>query len=304
MAAKLLEAIAFMSSTLSRCPSFKRAGFAFASRADSSLVGKAVGENRLESLIRLRHLLLPILAAMTLLLQGCGAVPTHKVANWMAKPDYLGTYSFVPPSPLRIPGHGKERERFYQGPVLNSCNVPNIPASQRCSGRGYCEAFTTNALVASRIKGGPAAFCRCEEEWADPECGTKRKSQMTAFFYSLFLGYFGADYFYLGFPGWGVVKLCTLGGCGFWWITDIIRTASGPVYAIKFRTASDLPHWVAMLILLSIGMLIGFLVGLEMYLSYRTKKRADMALLQNVEKEQKFWSMRKNLGLHYGSTAI
>ena len=34
-----------------------------------------------------------------------------------------------------------------------------------------------------------------------------------------------------------------LGGCGIWWVLDIIRIGSAPVYAHEYRLAADLPHW-------------------------------------------------------------
>ena len=34
------------------------------------------------------------------------------------------------------------------------------------------------------------------------------------------LGYLGADRFYKGQVGWGVLKLITLGAGGVWWIID------------------------------------------------------------------------------------
>jgi TM2 domain-containing membrane protein YozV len=37
---------------------------------------------------------------------------------------------------------------------------------------------------------------------------------------SLTLGYLGADRFYQGQVGWGVVKLITLGAFGVWWLVD------------------------------------------------------------------------------------
>lgn len=275
-----------------------------------------------------KHLLLPVFAALACALQGCSIDVKHPKMNWETKTSYLGRFSYFPPTTAWYRRHFKERnERSYRSAILNTCNDPGLPASARCNGRGYCMAYTTNSEVVQRTRtaGAPLAFCKCEEDWADPECSTRRKSQMTAFFYSLFLGMFGADYFYLGFYGWGLAKIAVLCGWGFgilitllythwisgtvvvvwgfpitfWWITDIIRTASGPIYAYNFRTAHDLPHWVAMLTIISIGIVMGFLVGLEMYLSYRSKKRADMAHLQNAEAAINFERIRSEKGLDY-----
>merc|ERR1719502_2008136 len=94
------------------------------------------------------------------------------------------------------------------------------------------------------IVGGKAqSFCKCYRDWADPECRTKRKSQMVAYFLSVFLGFFGADHFYLGNFYSGFAKLATLGGAGIWWLIDIVRIGSSPVYANEYRLAYDLPHW-------------------------------------------------------------
>ncbi|RBP36127.1 TM2 domain-containing protein [Roseimicrobium gellanilyticum] len=57
--------------------------------------------------------------------------------------------------------------------------------------------------------------------------GTSDKSQSTAFVFAALLGSFGADHFYLGSPGTGVVKLLTCGGLGMWTLIDAIVTGMG-----------------------------------------------------------------------------
>mmetsp|Transcript_53962 Transcript_53962/g.108306 ORF Transcript_53962/g.108306 Transcript_53962/m.108306 type:complete len:187 (-) Transcript_53962:57-617(-) len=52
----------------------------------------------------------------------------------------------------------------------------------------------------------------------------------TAVLLSLFLGWAGADRFYLGQVGWGVFKLFTVGGVGLWWFTDLMLLILGHLH--------------------------------------------------------------------------
>jgi hypothetical protein len=88
----------------------------------------------------------------------------------------------------------------------------------------------------------------------------------------------GADYFYLGLPFLGLAKLGTLGGLGAWWLLDIVRIGSGPVYAEKYRVADDLPHWVFVLGTTNIFMLGGFLISLYSYLRIRRQQHRECTL--------------------------
>lgn len=54
----------------------------------------------------------------------------------------------------------------------------------------------------------------------------EQKDFLVALILSIFLGQLGVDRFYMGYIGTGILKLITLGGCGIWWLIDIILIAT------------------------------------------------------------------------------
>lgn len=217
-----------------------------------------------------KMLLAVVVGVMALCLQGCeGEIPRHDIGNWRGKPDYLVSYEYVQPG-------GSAQQA-----TLNSCGQDlKLAATQQCSGRGYCRAW-------NKQDGNSISFCSCDSGWADPECRTPRKSQTKAFLLALLGGPLGLDYFYLGFPLWGLAKLLTLGGFGSWWLADIVRTGSGAVYAQDYRVAPDLPHWIFVVSVTGLFLFIGFLVSFESYFRFRKKKRADLLKLKESEESRK-----------------
>ena len=51
------------------------------------------------------------------------------------------------------------------------------------------------------------------------------KRQLTILLMSFLGGYIGLDRFYKGQVAWGVVKLITVGGCGIWYLVDLVIAA-------------------------------------------------------------------------------
>lgn len=208
-------------------------------------------------------------------LQGCSfLIPSHRVPNWKKSDDYLVEYEYVP------------QGQSQTAATLNSCITKASQGGQVCSGRGQCKSWSHQPLKminATETRPQGISFCKCEPGWADPECRTQRKSQLVTFFLSLFLGFFGADHFYLGFILSGVLKLVTLGGIGLWWLFDVVRTGSSPVYARDFKVNPDLPHWAYLLIIILLFSAAGLLYSLDSYSRYRKRKKMEIMKTLNAE---------------------
>ncbi|MBU4351618.1 MAG: TM2 domain-containing protein [Nanoarchaeota archaeon] len=75
-----------------------------------------------------------------------------------------------------------------------------------------------------------------------PKCGAHQKDGArkkvnwnTAIILAIFLGWIGADRFYMGHIGLGIIKLLTFGGYGIWWLIDIILIATKKISSVDWE---------------------------------------------------------------------
>ncbi|MBU0472103.1 MAG: TM2 domain-containing protein [Nanoarchaeota archaeon] len=54
----------------------------------------------------------------------------------------------------------------------------------------------------------------------------KKVNWLLTLLMSIFFGSLGVDRFIMGHVGLGLLKLITMGGCGVWWMVDLILIAT------------------------------------------------------------------------------
>ena len=79
-----------------------------------------------------------------------------------------------------------------------------------------------------------------EKSAAEKE-GDSDKSYMATFLFAFLLGPLGADRFYTGHIGLGVLKLLTFGGCGIWYLVDLIMVFTGARTDVKGLKLTEHP---------------------------------------------------------------
>jgi len=235
-------------------------------------------------------------------LQGCNViVPRHSLGNWEVQSNYLTEFQYIQA--------GKPKTNA----VLNSCNNLAIANNLQCNGHGKCRAwndFPRGVPVDNQVK--RLSFCECDRDWADPECRTPRKSQVTAFTLSVFLGMFGVDQLYLGFIRWAAVKFLLVGVGGLWSASRILSSQDEPGWHLKllfglaiymylydickigaspsltarnFQVAADLSHFTFVLSAITLMLFLGFAAAIKSIHDDR-KGKAHKLLLLRLDAQQ------------------
>jgi len=100
--------------------------------------------------------------------------------------------------------------------------------------RGSGESSTTRGKTSRELLRGASLkdsmSTRPSGDWIGSlrlQRNASTKNWTTAFLLSVCLGLFGADRFYLGRIGLGILKLLTFGGYLVWWIIDVILLLQG-----------------------------------------------------------------------------
>lgn len=92
------------------------------------------------------------------------------------------------------------------------------------------------------------------------------KSFLTTWLLALLLGVFGADRFYLGKIGTGLLKLLTLGGVGIWFLIDLILVLTGSARDARGHALSGYQEhrriaWIATGAVILLGIVINVVNG-------------------------------------------
>jgi len=227
---------------------------------------------------------------LSISLQGCD-IAKHTAGNWETQISYLTSFQYVPP--------GQDDSAA----VLNSCANADHASAAVCSGHGQCQDWFGRVLLTNFTQTS-VSFCKCDNYWADPEFRTQRKSQATAFLWSMFLGMFGADQFYLGFKLLGSLKLMSLGGLGVWWVYDMVRIGSSQVYTSNnFMVENDLPHYIFVLTAISLMAFLGFFISIRSIQTQRLNKAREVLLLMGDFRQAEAEKIFHGPGL-YGATVM
>lgn len=87
------------------------------------------------------------------------------------------------------------------------------------------------------------------------------KSYLTTFMLSLFLGWVGADRFYLGKIGTAILKLITIGGYGIWTLIDLILIMTNDTTDIQGNKLRDREKYLKLSLIMFGAYILGTFIS-------------------------------------------
>ncbi|KAH3744175.1 TM2 domain [Pelomyxa schiedti] len=167
----------------------------------------------------------------------CYSVPAHKlVCEYSCQCTYGVTQNITCTSTIPCVGPQTFMRTWdclhcWQAPeYLHSCTGKRNCAS------GRSDMYITNCTVPNDFL---CLGSRIFQKWV-PCNWASGNTWVTTVFLSAMLGGFGADRFYIGYAGWGVFKMLSLGGLGVWAVVDFIMEVLGYLTPANGSVYSDL----------------------------------------------------------------
>jgi serine/threonine-protein kinase len=104
---------------------------------------------------------------------------------------------------------------------------PGQPISPQFGMKAPDEAFCSSCGAIIKKEAEICLKCGVKQKRAFGNTMEVNVNWLTLLILSIFFGEFGIDRFYVGKIGTGILKLVTLGGCGIWWLIDLIIIVCG-----------------------------------------------------------------------------
>lgn len=117
-----------------------------------------------------------------------------------------------------------------------NCGNQIDPRAAACMSCGFRPGTTRNYChnCGNQISPGAIVCVRCGSAVGGRGANPNQyvdygdaKDWLTTLLFCIFLGPLGIHRFYTGHTGIGIIQLFTGGGCGIWWIIDLIMIATG-----------------------------------------------------------------------------
>jgi outer membrane biosynthesis protein TonB len=163
-----------------------------------------------------------------------------------AAPDEPTTAPDAPLSPEQVPEESASDSESI--PVTVSTSAPSSPPieAEKVAATSPADPISVSPVAA-----------------AQPSTPASKSYRLTVVL-SFLVGVLGIDRFYLGKTGTGVLKLVTFGGLGFWYIYDLVMTASNRQTDSNGKLLSGYDQYKVLGYILVVLLVIAFISGIAL----------------------------------------